>query len=141
MPKNLRNILSWVVYIAVLAILIYGLPKDLSAALDTDFPMASISSGSMWPALKKGDLVLIKGVDGKEDIEIGDVVVYKNPKGFTIHRVVSMGDTTLVTKGDANNTKDPSIKYEDVIGKTLTINDKIFKIPALGNVGLIAQRN
>ena len=101
--------------------------------------MASITSGSMWPTLKQGDLVLIKGVEDKEDIQVGDIVVYKNPKGFTIHRVTNMGEETLVTKGDANNTSDKPVKYEEIIGKALTVGKTIIKIPFLGKIGLIIQ--
>jgi len=73
-----KKILGWVIYIAILVALIYGIPRGLTYALDTPYPMAAITSGSMWPALKQGDLVLIKGVDSKDDIQLGDIVVYKN---------------------------------------------------------------
>ena len=103
--------------------------------------MASITSGSMWPELKKGDLILIKGINSKEEINMGDIIIYTNVKGFTIHRVIEMNEDSLVTKGDANNVKDSPIKYEEVVGKTLTINDKPFRIPFLGTIGLIVNKN
>ncbi|GAI86272.1 unnamed protein product [marine sediment metagenome] len=140
MNKKIKNLIGWIVYLAVLIGLVWGTPKALAYLLDTDYPMASITSGSMWPALKKGDMVLIKGVHSKEDIQIDDVVVYENPKGFTIHRVIKLREDTLVTKGDANNTPDTPIKYEAVIGKALTIKNKMIKIPFLGKIGLIIQR-
>ena len=52
-----------------------------------------------------------------------------------------MNEDNLVTKGDANNVKDKPIKYEEVIGKTLTINNKPFRIPFLGTIGLFVNKN
>ena len=139
MNKKIKNLIGWIVYLAILVGLVWGTPKALAYFLETDYPIASITSGSMWPVLQQGDLVLIKGVHDKDDIQIDDIVVYKNPKGFTIHRVIKMGETTLVTKGDANNTSDSPVKYEDVIGKALTVKNKIVKVPFLGKIGLIIQ--
>lgn len=136
MNKKVKNAISWIVYLAILVGLVFGVPKLLVKVLDTEYPMASITSGSMWPALKKGDFVLIKGVDGKQDVAVGDIVVYRNEKGFTIHRVEIMKEDTLITKGDANNTSDPPVKYEELVGKTLTYKGKIVKIPKLGYVSL-----
>ena len=102
--------------------------------------MAAITSSSMWPSLKKGDLVLIKGIQDKKEIKIGDIIVYENPRGFTIHRVIKTGENTLITKGDANNSSDSAIRYEDVIGRTLTFNEKTMKIPLLGNLSIIFNK-
>lgn len=141
MNKTLKSTISWTLYIVILVGLVYGIPKGLVYVLKTDYPMASITSGSMWPELKKGDLILIKGVDSKEEIKIDDVIVYKNPKGFTIHRVIKMNEDTLITKGDANNVEDAPVRYEEVIGKPLTINDKTFRIPFLGRIGLLINKS
>ena len=66
--KVLKSILGWIIYIVILAGLIYGIPKGLAYVLKTDYPMAAITSGSMWPALKRGDMVLVKGVHEKEEV-------------------------------------------------------------------------
>ena len=132
----IKKILWWVVYVTVLAVLIWVIPKAMSYALHSDYPMASITSGSMWPALKKGDLVFIKGT-GKEDINIGDIIVYRNERGFTIHRVIEKNDETVVTKGDANNVADSPVIYEDIIGKAVERKDKPIRIPLLGNVNIL----
>ena len=140
MNKALRSTISWILYVAVLVGLVLGTPKALAYFLDTEYPMASITSGSMWPALKKGDLVFIKGVDGKEDISIGDIIVYRNIKGFTIHRVTKLNKDTVVTKGDANNVADSPVKYEEVIGKSLTFNNKPFRIPFIGRISVLISK-
>jgi len=141
MEKVWKNLIGWVLYIAFLISLVYGIPKGLAYILKTEHPMASITSGSMWPELKKGDLILIKGIQGKEDISIGDVVIYNNVRGFTIHRVIRMNENSLVTKGDANNIEDSPIKYEEIIGKTLTINNNSFRIPFLGMISIFMNKD
>jgi len=141
MNKFFKDLIGWVLYIAVLVGLVYGTPRVLASVLDTAYPMAAITSGSMWPALKKGDLILIKGIDSKEEVKEGDIIVYKNPKGFTIHRVVKINEDTLITRGDANNVSDSPIKYEEIIGKTLSFNGKIVRIPLLGNINILLNKN
>jgi len=141
MNKTLKSAISWILYITILIGLIYGIPKGLTYVLETDYPMASITSGSMWPALKKGDFILIKGVDSKAEIDVGDIIVYKNPKGFTIHRLIEKKEDTVITKGDANNVKDAPVRYEEIIGKIFTVNNKPLRIPFLGMVGLLIGRN
>jgi len=147
MKKVIKDTIGWILYIAVLAGLIWGIPRGMSYFLKTPYPMASITSSSMWPALKQGDLVLIKGIQNKNEIQLGDIIVYKNVSlssgpvtGFTIHRVVQIGQNTVVTKGDANNVSDPPVQYEEVIGKTLTINQKPIRIPMLGNVSIFINK-
>lgn len=141
MNKIVKSILGWILYIAILVGLIVGIPKGLAYVLKTNYPMASITSGSMWPALKKGDLVFIKGINGKNDIKVGDIIVYQNPKGFTIHRVIEMREDTLITKGDANNVSDAPVSYNEVIGKTVNISNKPLRIPMLGMVSVFINRN
>lgn len=147
MNKKTKKTIGWVIYVVVLVALVLGVPKGLAYILDTEYPMASITSGSMWPTLKKGDLVLIKGIDGKDELKVGDIVVYRNPlknseqiQSFTIHRIEKMRKNNLITKGDANNVSDNPVKYEDVIGKALTIKNKVVRIPYLGGAGVLLQK-
>lgn len=138
--ETLKSVLGWVVYLIILVALICGIPKGLTYALKTQYPMAAITSGSMWPALKKGDLVLIKGIEDKGEIKVGDVVVYENERGFTIHRVIKLYEDTLITKGDANNTSDSPIRYEEIIGKNLAIGERPIRIPKLGFLSMLINK-
>jgi len=142
MKKNklIKSVISWVLYIAILVGLVWSIPKGLSYFLKTPYPMASITSSSMWPALKEGDLVFIKGIENKEEVNVGDIVVYENYQGFTIHRVIRKGDDFLVTKGDANNTADPVIKYSELVGKAVFINGKVLRLPGLGSISLAINK-
>ena len=74
----------------------------------------TIGSGSMSPAIEKGDVIVLKSMKNEEarKIKKGDVLV---------HRVIKKsnnGETiSFKTKGDYNNAKDSwTVKQEDVIG-------------------------
>lgn len=130
---------SLAIYAVITGVIVVGMPKALSSVLNTPFPMAAITSGSMWPELKVGSLVFIEGIDGR-DAEIGDIVVFSNENNtFTIHRVTKLGENTLTTKGDANFGADEPIAYEDVIGRTVTAFGGPLSIPYIGSVTVFAS--
>mgnify|MGYP001617758227 FL=1 len=133
-------LLNLLIYLAIVALIVWGLPQFLSWKLGTQYPIAAITSGSMWPALKEDDIVLIKKIP-KEEIKVGDIVVWTNDKGFTIHRVVKLNPNTLVTKGDANFAQDPPVKYEEIVGRTVYWKDsKPLRIPYFGYIAVISGK-
>lgn len=136
-----RGALNAAVYLVIVGGIVLGVPKLLSATLHTPYPMAAITSGSMWPALKEGNLVFIHGDIKKEDIKVGDIIVYRNQQNgtFTIHRVTKLKPTTLITRGDANLKDDAPVAYEDVVGRALTFSGKPVHIPYLGAITVFAS--
>ena len=121
-------------YLLFVGLAIYFTPKILSQTLNTPYPLATITSGSMWPALKVDDLILMRGLSGN-DVEVGQIIVFQNAQqGFTIHRLIKKENNKLVTKGDANEVEDSPIKPEDVIGRVLYIGSHPVRIPYLGIV-------
>ena len=145
--KNIiKVILEWLIYAAIFFVIVWGTPKALAKILHTQYPIAAITSSSMWPVLKEGDITLVKGISGKDEIEIGDIVVFSNPPGnsgqirFTIHRVVKKGETTFTTKGDANNVDDKPTAYDKLIGKAVEIRGKPIRIPYLGKLSQIWKK-
>ena len=139
--KILKITLEFCIYVVIVGAVVWGMPTYLSHKFNTKYPFAAITSGSMWPVLKTGDLVFIKHV-AKEDIKLGDIVVWQNPagNGFTIHRVVALATTTLTTKGDANFSEDTPVLYGAVIGRTLTRSAqpgvKPVRVPYLGYISM-----
>ena len=141
MKRFLGILLNLVIYVVIVAGIVWGLPKFLSWKLGTQYPIAAITSGSMWPILKIGDIVLIKKVP-TQDIKVGDIVVWQNQKGFTIHRVAKLDTDTLTTKGDANFTEDPPVKYEEVIGRTVYLSGNTpLRIPYFGYISVWAGQH
>ena len=131
----MKNLLVWFLFIIVVVGAIYAIPEILSRTLSTDNPMMTVTSQSMWPVLKRGDLIFIKGT-GLEDIEIGSVIVFRHGEGMAVHRVVRIEGQTITTKGDANTKEDNPITSDDIVGRVPTIGDRPFKIPFVGNIAL-----
>jgi len=142
LKRILKTIIGIILWVALVAGLIWGMPRAMSWYLKTPYPMAAITSGSMWPALHTSDLVFIQGVTKAEDeVEVGDIVVFVNKKNaFTIHRVTELNEATLITKGDANNVADPAIAYDDVIGKLYKIGDWNARVPKLGFISTTVSK-
>lgn len=140
--RLLRFLRGVILYLAFVALLVWGLPIGLSQWLGTKYPMAAITSGSMWPALKVGDLILVQHVK-PEQLNVGDIVVYANVRGFTIHRITAIDQAKgeITTKGDANNVSDPAVPMTDVIGKTLQWpSGKPVRMPRLGFVSIMVSQ-
>lgn len=128
-------------YVVIIGGIVFGLPRFLVWKLKTNYPMAAITSGSMWPVLKQSDLVFIKGIQNNDQIQVGDIVVFRNRANgtLTIHRVIKLGDK-ITTKGDANFSEDAPVEYKDVIGETLNWNDnKPVRIPKLGLITIFTN--
>ena len=139
MRSVLKFFLNVAIYAAIVGGIVWGIPNFLSWKLGTSYPIASITSGSMWPSLHRGDMIFIEAVP-KEALAVGDVVVWQNPKGFTIHRLVKLNDGTFVTKGDGNFKEDQPVRYEDLVGRALNIFGKPLRIPYLGYVTIKASK-
>ena len=133
-----KILLETAVYVGIVIGILWGVPNLLSKTLGTEYPIAAITSGSMWPVLKQNYIVLIKAVP-KETLAVGDIVVWQNERGFTIHRIITLNTDTLVTKGDANFTSDDPIAYSDIVGRTVMFGSKPFRIPFLGSVAVLGR--
>lgn len=68
-----------------------------------------IASNSMYPKIKKGDLVIIKNTD-VNDIKKGDIIRYRMDGYYVVHRVVMISEDKdglyFITKGDNNSDVD-----------------------------------
>jgi signal peptidase len=108
-------VLAVICLLLVIPILIYGFPFLVGA--DGSY---TVMSGSMSPALRPGDLVIVKG---EEPINLGDMVTVESGEFTYTHRVVEKleGDR-LRLKGDANEDPDPNlVEASQIIGKVVLI--------------------
>lgn len=110
--------------------------KNISKETFSEFPLKN--------GFRKGDIIIVWG---RFKPKIGDIIIFKpNPESTAprpiIHRIASIKDNVIQTKGDHNQkqltldnniykTDETSINQEQIIGKA------IFKIPYLGWVKII----
>ncbi len=85
------------------------------------YSVFTVATGSMEPTISQNDIVIVKKTN---DIKVNDIVTYEKDGDYITHRVISMSDDTLVTKGDANNTNDISVPRSSLVGKVINIFEK-----------------
>lgn len=130
--KIVENIIFYI-FMAIMIVLIFFL---IQSRMTGDVPsigsyrMYIVESGSMTPTIKVGSLVIVKEVDAN-DIDSGDVITYRGLEDTVVtHRVVKIkkdDEISFITKGDANETKDPlPLNESHLIGKS------IFWVPYIG---------
>lgn len=91
----------------------------------------AVITGSMEPAIYKGSLCFINERTPFEEVQVGQVIAFKSGDMQVTHRVVSIDDDGITTKGDANNTVDSAkVTKENYIGKNETV------LPYAGNIPL-----
>ena len=86
---------------------------------------AVVLSGSMEPELSVGDLLI---VIERDSYDVGDIIVFQDSGMAVTHRIVSIGEDEIITRGDANNTNDAPITLKQIKGEVL------FTIPFVGHV-------
>jgi signal peptidase I len=119
--KSIASFISWLVAVPLVLFIIFLVFVYLSP----DYDMHMVTSESMVPAIKLGDLIITGPITGR--IKPGTVVTYKRGETLVTHRVISIKDGKLVTKGDAVEDPDAApVALSQVQGVYL------FKIPSLG---------
>ena len=88
------------------------------------FSSSVVLTGSMSPALEPNDIIVSRK---QSSYAVGDIITFDAGGSSVTHRIVSVGEDGMRTKGDANNTEDAqTIKQSRVIGKVILV------IPRLG---------
>lgn len=121
----MKNTLKVVANIFLVILLIIGFVVAFSLIpIKNNYKILSVMSGSMEPAIKTGELIVIKPANS---YDVGNIVTYQNKgangeKSTTTHRITEKkmenGEELFRAKGDANNTIDAGwIKNSDIIGR------------------------
>ena len=88
-----------------------------------------VISGSMSPTINVYDLVIVKVTD---QVKNDDIITFDNEGVFITHRVINYkDDNSILTKGDANNVADKSIRKEDILGRVVKIIPRFGMIRAV----------
>lgn len=96
--------------VALVGLLVFGTLAVIAVLpmVVPGYTSASITSGSMQPKLRPGDVVIAVG-NGGAGIKIGTIVVFEDPArgDLVTHRIVGVNDNgSYITKGDANGIND-----------------------------------
>ncbi len=143
MRVSVSTILMWLIVLGLLSL-------NIASAISGQSYIAVVSGISMEPILSTGDLVIILPVKDPAEIHVMDVVVYRGTSGvYVIHRVINIvkigNNTYFITKGDNNLVPDPAppglpgIPFENILGKVVSINGSILKIPYTGIISLFRK--
>lgn len=138
----LHKILNSIVYFGLILLIAFLIPVISAKILKVETPLAVITSNSMWPVLKRGDLILITKVELSQ-MKPGDIIAWKNNDGFVIHRLkkIDFAKKIIITRGDANNVDDEPILFSKIIGKVVSFTDnRPIRIPLLGNITILTKR-
>ena len=118
--KKCSKVAIWTticIFISFLFVMVWGGLRPLS-----------VMSGSMEPSIKTGSVALIEtNLTDFNDIEKGDIITFDIGGSLVTHRAVDITEDGIVTKGDANNAKDPwTVTDDNYYGKEL------FSVPYIG---------
>ena len=119
-----RIILIFVIIINVISIVSMKIMKNGYPNV-FGYSYFSVISGSMSPKIEIGDELIIKLT---KDVKIDDIITFEEDGAYVTHRLISMDNDTLITKGDNNDTEDDAFNIEKVVGKVVLI------IPMLGQI-------
>ena len=138
--RSIKNIIKDIVIVAICVAVIW---IALQVYFGTTNPFYVVSSGSMYPELAMYDIIVVTGHASFEDVKVGDIIVFDQPKDHDkviVHRVVAVVDDdpkTLRTKGDNNQASIPGTDFpvteEEYIGTVVHL------IPQVGYVTKILQ--
>lgn len=121
-----RNVMSLILPTIVAVIMVY-----FTSGYFKYYALA-VASGSMEPVIMKGDIVIVKKLEGNyEDLEKGQVLVFQYNGVVVVHRIIKIvkegGEYYFYTKGDNNGAPDNYAVTEDMI-----IGTTNFTIPYAG---------
>lgn len=82
----------------------------------------TVTGMSVWPLICHGrDQVIVERVQS-EDLELGDIVLYRiSEEHYILHRVTGLRDKTFQITGDGNFFRDPFVPYNCLIAKVSTV--------------------
>lgn len=82
------------------------------------YTIFQVITGSMSGTIEIKDIVIVKLTD---DVKENDIITYRSGEDFVTHRIISINENEIITKGDANNSEDSPITKQDIVGKVVFI--------------------
>jgi signal peptidase len=141
LPREKEIVKSIIEVIVIFAVVFIIANYGLRFLLGVKYPLAVPTSNSMYPTLKKGDLLIVTKADPYE-LKEGDIIVFQASWASkpVVHRIIRIewaaGSPIFYTKGDANSHIDLGYRtVDDIIG----IVKYRVPIPKLGEFLTILQ--
>ena len=82
-------------------------------------------TGSMIPVLDEGSNGIRIVPDSEQDINVGDIITFKQDEHYIVHRVIEKGEDNkgvyFIAKGDNNTINDGKIRFSDIKYKTIGV--------------------
>jgi len=151
------------VIIVLIVVVVFGFWFGLRLALDTNYPMLAVASGSMclvqpnqcdgWShpfarTLHTGDLIIIQGANASDirpgPYPIGEILVFHVSPGsdeLIVHRAIGQttvdGQIVFITQGDANSAPGPP--QGGLVPASLVVGKVILRIPWIGHLALFMR--
>ena len=110
--KKLVHVLADIIYLCIGAYAIVCLP------MLAGYKPLVVLSGSMEPTFSVGSVIYYQSFN-ESDLKVGDIITYKlkDNKTLVSHRINSIEEGLIETKGDANNVADSQkITADSIIG-------------------------
>lgn len=82
----------------------------------------TVRGGSMAPAMRDGDRLLVSPLDSLETPQEGDIVIAKRAGRLVAHRLVARTGEAIVTRGDACLRDDPPLPSENILARVVAID-------------------
>lgn len=126
--KIAHIILNIIIVLVFVVVLIVGYNYVQLQIMNKDYTnffgytVFEVSTGSMEKTLNVYDVILVQIT---KDVQIGDIITFKQDNELITHRIMEMNENELITKGDANNTEDKAITKDAIIGKVISVYPKV----------------
>lgn len=130
LKKDTTTARDWLLF-AVLLVMVVILGLKLVS------PMVVVSD-SMKPEFKRGDMIIVQSIILTP--QVGDIVTFsvKNKNYDISHRVISVSENTIITKGDNNPRKDDyDTKQDNIKAIAIQINNHPLVIKDLGALFIV----
>jgi len=119
MEKKRISIFSVILTIIEIAAILIAALRFIAPDLFKEFrpACAFVVSDSMQPVLTPGTFVTLKSYHVGDELEVGDIITYLRSDGKTIiHRVTTIDEDYVITKGDNNSISDPKVNKTAIRG-------------------------
>ena len=111
----MAKVFNWFVNFVFIVIIVVLLGY-FALRITNKIEIYNVKTGSMEDKIHAGDYILIYR---KSNYNIGDVITFRKEEGFITHRIIKKNGSTIITKGDANNTEDDEIDDSVIEGKVV----------------------